>query len=115
MKRLFSLVALVLMACGGSSGVTAPPPPPPPVATGTIRFALTNCQNYQTAEYVVDSTSVGTEPIVSGALSKDYTVPAGLRSTIARVTMTGAANGLWTFRDRLTVPANGTVTATLRC
>ena len=101
-----------VVACGSS--VTAPPPPPP-VVTGTIFFSLQNCQAYATAEYVVDSTSVGTEQIVPGVLSKGYTVPAGKRNTIARVLKAGAVNGLWTFRDVVTVPEHGPVTATLVC
>ncbi len=111
MKKLFML-CFVLAACGGSK-VTEPPPPP--VVTGTIFFALSNCQNYLTAEYVVDSTSVGVEPIVSGVLSKGYTVPSGIHSAKAVVRGLSIPQGLWTYNDRLTVPANGNVTANLKC
>lgn len=104
----------MLAACG--SDVTGPPTPEP-VINGSISFSLDTqkCPGYTTAEYVVDSVSVGTEPIVVGALSKSYSVPSGQRSTIARLTKPGSTVGLWTFRDRLTVPANGQVTAHLVC
>ena len=110
-KQLTALLILALMACG-SSKVTAPSVP---VVTGTVAFALTNCQAYQSAEYVVDGTSVGIEQMVAGSLSKAYTVAAGRRNTIARVVKTGAINGLWTFRATVTVPEHGSVTATLVC
>lgn len=78
-------------------------------------FALSNCQAYATAEYMADSTTVGTEPIVNGVLSKGYAVPSGRRMTVARVVKAGAVTGLWTFKDLVNVPENGQVTAHLAC
>jgi hypothetical protein len=109
MKILFVFAILSLAAC------SSPTVLPAPVETGTIYFALQNCQAFVTAEYVVDSVTLGTEPIVPGALSKGYTVPVGVHSAKAVVRGPSIPKGLWTFNDRLTIPANGSVTAHPSC
>lgn len=111
MKKIFlALATSSLLACGNSK-VTEP------VINGTITFSLdqVECQDYATAEYWIDSTKVGTEPIVRATASQGYTVPSGRRVARARVLKPGATLGLWTFNNPVTVPANGAVTANLDC
>lgn len=106
-----SCLVLALTACG-SSKVTAPPPPP--VTTGSISFTIQNCPPFATAEYVVDSVTLGTEQLVVGGLSKSYTVPSGKRSAKAVLRNPGQL-GTWTFNDIVTVPENGSVIAHPHC
>lgn len=113
MRKMIVTVALfTALACGKDA--TAPIPP---VEKGSIQFSLegADCASYATAQYFLDSLDVGTEPIVAGALSKSYTVPAGRRSAVARLTKPGSSIGLWTFRDVVTVPVDGSVIAHLAC
>ena len=113
MKTLLAFASIVLLAaCGGGGDVVAPPPP---VKTGSLSFELVNCAGFQNAEYVVDSVTVGTEALVQGGVSKSYTVPAGTRSTRARLTSPGSTVGTWTYNDRVVVPENGSVTAHPHC
>lgn len=109
---IVTLAVLALVACGGS---TTAPPVVPPTTKGTVFFSLTNCQAYATAEYMADSTTVGTEAIVQGVVSKGYLVPVGRRMAVARVLKAGATTGLWTFKDLVTVSENNQVTARLAC
>ena len=102
----------LLMACG-SSKVTDPPPPP--VVTGTISFAIQNCASFTTADYVVDSVTLGTESIVPGGISKSYTVPSGKRSAKAILRSATSTAGTWTYNDLVTVPDNGSVVAHPHC
>lgn len=113
MKRiLLAITASSLLACGNSK-VTEPSA----VINGTLTFSLdqVECQDYATAEYWIDSTKVGAEPIVRTTASQGYAVPSGRRVAKARVLKTGATLGLWTFNNPVMVPANGAVTANLDC
>jgi predicted small lipoprotein YifL len=109
---LLAVVASSLMACGGKGTE-----PPPPVVNGSVIFSLdqVECQQYVTAEYWIDSTKVGTEPIVRAALSLNYSVPSGRRVAKGRMLKAGATLGTWTFNSGVMVPANGAVTASLDC
>jgi hypothetical protein len=112
MKKFFlALATSSVLACGNSK-VTEPLP-----ANGTVTFSLdqAECQEYATAEYWIDATKVGTEPIVPAVVSQGYSVPSGKRLAKARVLKAGATLGLWTFNNVVTVPANAAVTAYLDC
>ena len=107
--RVFAtLLALaILPACGNTAGP----------GTGTVFFNLDAalCAGYTSATYLVDSTEVGTEAFVPGTNSNAYTVTSGAHITVARLTKPAVAASLWTFRDRITVPSSGSVTAHLSC
>ncbi len=118
MKTLAAVLAVVpLLGCGGSTA---------PNRQGTAYFTIDQAScaylGTKSVTFYIADLEAGTESLLSGATSLGYLTKAtsayasaGNPVVHAKLANYAGSAALWTQRTSITVPANGSVTHTVKC